>query len=460
MKNLWDKKFYRYVLALALPIMLQNGITNFVGLLDNIMIGRIGTEQMSGVAIVNQLMFVFNVSLFGAAAGPGIFTSQFHGRGNVEGVRETVRFKLMACIGLCVVGGSVFLFAGTPLVSAWLHDSESGDLALTLHSAQQYMKVMLLGLLPLAIKESYASALRETGDTVVPMKAGIIAVLINLLLNYVLIYGKLGMPAMGVTGAAIATVTSRVVECGIVVGWTHLHADQKPYIRGIYRSFRVDRALAKDILRKSMPLLINELLWATSMAMMSRCYSERGLMVVAGYNISGAVTEVSNVVFLALGNASGIIMGTMLGAGKTEEARRSAPKLIFFSSMVCAFVGILQISLSGVFPLLYNTSDEIRHLAQSFIIVSGCCLPIVAITNCEYFTLRSGGTVFITLLFDSVYEWLVAVPVAAGLVFFTDLPIVAIFALVYATESLKAVIGAVFVHRGKWCKNLAAQYET
>lgn len=458
--KLWNEKgFYRYVLALALPIMLQNGVTNFVGLLDNIMIGRIGTEQMSGVAIINQLLFVFNITLFGATAGPGIFTSQFHGRGSADGVRQTFRFKLIACLGFCAAGIGVFLGFGNSLIQAWLHDTGSGDLALTLQSAQDYLRVMLFGLAPFAIKEIYASTLRETGETVVPMKAAVSAVGINLILNYILIFGKLGLPALGVVGAAIATVVSRVAECAIVVVYTHRHSDTHPYIQGVYRSLRIRPALAADIVRKGLPLLFNELLWSTSMAMLSRCYSERGLAVVAGYNISCAVTNVSCVFFLALGQVTAIIIGNLLGAGKTEDARRTAPRMLGFSTAVCAGVGLVQIALSGVFPLLYNTTDEIRDLARWFILIHGCFQPIFAITNCEYFTLRSGGSVLITFFFDSIYEWVVAVPVAAALVFGTELSVTVIFALVLLCEGLKAILGGIYVRMGKWVRNLAGQYE-
>lgn len=458
--KLWNEKgFYRYVLALALPIMLQNGVTNFVGLLDNIMIGRIGTEQMSGVAIVNQLLFVFNLTLFGATAGPGIFTSQFHGHGSVDGVRQTFRFKLLTCMSFCAVGLAVFLGFGDSLIRAWLHDTGTGDLELTFESARAYLLVMLPGLLPFALKEVYASTLRETGETVVPMRAALAAVVINLALNYVLIFGKLGLPALGVAGAAIATVVSRVAECVIVVVYTHRRSASHPYIQGAYRSLRIRRELAADIVRKGLPLLFNELLWSTSMAMLSRCYSERGLDVVAGYNISTAVTNVSCVCFLALGQATAIIIGNLLGAGKTEDARRTAPKMTAFSTAVCAGVGLVQIALSGVFPLLYNTTDAIRDLGRWFILIHGCYQPIFAITNCEYFTLRSGGSVLITFFFDSIYEWIAAVPVAAALVFGTNLPVTVIFALVLLCEALKAVLGWIYVRQGEWVRNLAGQYE-
>ena len=174
MKKIWDRKFFAFVLAIAVPIMVQNAITNFVALLDNIMIGQLGTEPMSGVAIVNQLIFVFNITVFGAVGGAGIFTSQFHGSSNPEGIRQTFRYKMLLAL-LIVLAGFVILGGfPEPLINAWLHQSESvGDLAATMQSAKDYLRIMLWGLLFFAVKDVYASTLRETkeGDVKLSVRA-------------------------------------------------------------------------------------------------------------------------------------------------------------------------------------------------------------------------------------------------------------------------------------------------
>ena len=460
MRKRLDWPFYRYVLTLAIPIMLQNGVTTFVGLLDNIMVGSIGTEQMSGVAIVNQLLFVVNMTLFGSTAGAGLFISQFRGSGNEEGERQAFRMKLMTCLFVGFAGSGLLILLRDPLIGAWLHDTGSGDLELTRRSAEEYFSVILFGLIPFAIKEAYATTLRETGQTVVPMKAAFAAVFINLALNYILIFGKLGLPAMGVRGAALATVVARVTECAVVVLWTHRHRDGHcRYIRGVYRSLYIRKELASDILRKGLPLTFNEVCWACAKAMLSRCYSERGLDAVASFNIATAINDVTSVAFIALGVTTAIVLGNTLGAGKTEEARKSAPKLILFNACISACVGIVQLSLSGLFPQLYNTTDEIRHLASQIIFWHGCLQPIFAICICEYYTLRSGGNVAVTLVFDSVYEWCVAVPLVSLLIFRTGLSLVSVYAIVNAAQISKVIFGAILVKRGKWIRNLAKQYE-
>ena len=270
------------VLAIAVPIMIQNGITNFVSLLDNIMIGQIGTEQMSGVAIVNQLLFVYNLCLFGGVSGAGIFTAQYFGQKNEEGVRQTVRFKIWMVFLITLITVILLLYAGDPLIAFYLQgDGTAKSAAATLRYGKEYLMIMLPGLVPFMLVQVYSSTLRECGQTILPMKAGVIAVFVNLILNYILIYGKLGAPALGVQGAAIATIISRFVECAVVLIHTHRHVQQNPFVKGLYSTLKVPAGLVAKIITKGMPLLLNETLWAAGMAMLTQCYSIRGLNVIA-----------------------------------------------------------------------------------------------------------------------------------------------------------------------------------
>lgn len=260
-KFIGDKAFYKMVLAIAIPIMIQNGITNFVSLLDNIMIGRIGTEQMSGAAIVNQLLFVYNLCLFGGVSGAGIFTAQYAGQKDHEGVRQTFRYKLWLVIILTIITVLLLISSGEALIGMYLKgEGSAAALEATSRYGMQYLWIMLIGLPPFMISQVYSSTLRECGETVPPMKAGVTAVLVNLVFNYLLIYGKFGFPELGVRGAAIATVISRYVEVAIVIVWTHTHTDRMPFAKGLYSTLKVPASLTKKILIKGTPLLLNETL--------------------------------------------------------------------------------------------------------------------------------------------------------------------------------------------------------
>ena len=460
MKNRYigDRAFYRRVFGVAVPIIIQNGITNFVSLLDNIMVGQVGTVPMSGVSIVNQLMFVFNLCVFGASSGAGIFTAQFHGSNDDEGVRYTFRFKFLICIAITVLGCGIFLGGGSGLIGLYLTgEGDASTAAGALSYGLDYLHVMLWGLLPFALTNAYSSTLRETGETVVPMVGGISAVLVNLVLNYVLIFGHFGAPEMGVEGAALATVISRYVELAIVGGWVHTHAQRKPFIKGAFRSVYLPGKLLRSIVIKGMPLLVNEALWSSGMAIMNQCYSTCGLDVVPAMNISSTIFNLGSVVFLAMGNAVGIIMGQMLGAGNSEtEVRDANRKLIAVSVCSGLVFGGLIAACSGIFPKIYNTTLEVQQLATVLICINACIMPFNAYTNATYFTLRSGGQTLVTFLFDSCFVWVCCVPLAYCLSRFTDLTIIPLFAICLSTDLLKCAIGAFMLKQGKWIQNLTA----
>lgn len=453
------KDFYRRTMIVAMPIMIQNAITNFVGMLDNIMVGRVGTDSMSGVAIVNQLMFIYYLCIFGGLAGVGIFTSQYYGSGDDEGIRHTVRIQVIMGAVLTGLGILIFRLFSDPLISLYLHSDDGiGDAAMTLLYAKGYLRIMYFGLMPFALSQVYANTLRSTGETVVPMYAGIAAVAVNLVGNYILIYGKFGAPAMGAAGAAAATVISRFVEAILLAGWTHLHADKYPFIRGVYRRlFHIPRKRAGMIIVRALPLLANEALWSGAQATLNQCYSVRGLSVVAATNIASTINNVFNVSFIAMGSAIAIIIGQKLGAGEVERAKRESVQLTFFSVMICIAAGVAQFGTSFFFPKIYNTSDEIRAVASGLIRIGALFMPMYAYCNASYFILRSGGKTVITFLFDSCFGWVITVPAAWVLANLTHVPILPMFAIVQATELIKCLLGWRMCASGVWAQNLTGK---
>ena len=459
-KFIGDRAFYQKVLFLAVPMIIQNAITSFVSFLDNIMVGQIGTEQMSGVAIVNQLMFVFNICIFGGVSGAGIFGTQYYGKGDYEGQKYTFRFKLYACLIITAIALLLFGFADTQLISLYLSDNGSvGDISLALNYGKEYLAIMMIGLIPFAVSQTYINTIRESGQTLVPMIASITAVLTNLVLDYVLIFGVFGLPAMGVAGAAIATVIARFIECIIVIVWTHLNPDKNPYIKGAYNGLSIPRNILKEIIKKGAPLMLNEMLWACGMAVIAQCYAYRGLEVVAAQNISSTISNLFNIVYIQLGSCISIIVGQLLGAGKIEEAKDADNKMIFFSVACCAGVSLIMVFLGGLFPSIYNTEESIKELAKTFIIISALAMPLCAFSHCAYFTLRSGGKTGITFLFDSVYTWVLIIPFAYILSHFTSLSIIMVFFLVQFTEIVKVVLGFFMVKSGIWVQNIVGGTE-
>lgn len=454
-KYFGDRQFYKMALAVALPIMIQNGITNFVAMLDNIMVGSVGTVQMTGVSIANTLMFVFNLTIFGAVSGAGIFGAQFYGKGDYDGVRYAFRYKIAICAVIAAIGLSLFCFFGDELIRLYLRgQGDVEDIEASLAYGRSYLHLMLLGIPPFVLQQCYAGTLRESGKTVLPMTAGLVAVGVNLLGNWLLIFGRFGLPRLGADGAAIATVISRYVEAGIIMICVHTQVDKTPYFRGAWRSLRVPGSLARKISVKGVPLLINEVLWAAGQALLVQCYSLRGYHVVAAVNICNSIGQVFTIAFVTMGTAIGIIVGQLLGAGKVEEAKDTDRKLIVFSELVCVIVMLVFASVSEIFPRIYNTSDEIRLLASRLILITAGLMPINCYANAAYFTLRSGGKTYVTFLFDSVYACLVVAPIAFVLSRYTGLPILLLYFCCLALDVGKCIIGFFMIHSGVWVQNI------
>lgn len=454
-KYIGTKEFYRKVLMIAIPIMIQNFITNFVGMLDNIMVGQIGTDQMSGVAIVNQFIFVFNISLFGAVSGAGIFGAQFYGKGDNEGIRYAFRFKIIASLLLTAGAILLFMFAGRNIISLYLHEgSDVGDLEATLEYAWRYLKIIIISLIPAAIGQVYASTLRECGRALPPMIAGVIAVVVNLVFNYIFIFGKFGAPALGADGAAIATCIARIIECIVLIVWVKCNHIKCPYFADALKSLRIPGRLTLKIIVKGLPLMLNEMLWSVGMAVIAQCYAYRGLGIVAAQNISSTIVNLFNVVFVTLGSSVAIIIGQLLGAGEIEQAKKEDTQLIAFTVAVCTIVGAVMACFAGVFPEIYKTEQEVKNYATQFILVSAAVMPVNAFTNGAYFTLRSGGKTGITFIFDSVYTWLLVIPSAYILSKLTGLPTIAVYAIIQSMDIVKGIIGYILIKKGVWINNI------
>lgn len=454
-KLMGTKQFYKTVISLMVPIMIQNGIMQFVNMLDNIMVGRLGTAEMSGVSIANQLIFVFNLCIFGAVSGAGIFGAQYAGKKDDEGVRFTFRFKLIFCFLISVIGILIFNLFNEPLLKGYLTGEGSPeDAMLTLNYAKEYLFIMLIGLIPASLVQAYSSTLRETGKPKVPMYAGIVAVLVNLTLNYILIFGNFGAPRLGVNGAAIATVISRFVELFFIAFWTKVHESENRFIIGAYKSLYVPFSLIKQICLKGIPLMLNETLWAAGMAFLTQRYSVRGLDVVAGVNISTTFFNVFSVAFMAVGAAIGIILGQLLGANKTKDAHEASYKLIAFSVFISLIVATVYFLCASFIPNFYETTDSVKSLATDLMRITAIAMPVDAFANATYFTLRSGGKSFITFLFDSGFVWAVCVPVIFILSQFTALPILPLYFIGQMLSVLKCIIGGIFVKKGVWVKNI------
>lgn len=453
-KYIGDRQFYRTLVALAVPLVIQQGISNFINLLDNIMVGALGTYSMSAVSVVNQLIFIFNLAIFGGLSGASIFGTQFFGVRDWRGMRDTFRFKMIFAVVTAVVAIVIFAVFGDDLVMLFLQNENNtpDEITATITEARAYFKIALIGLVPFAIVQVYAGTLRETGETVIPMVGGIIAILVNLIFNYLLIHGKFGFPRLGVSGAAIATVLSRFVELALVLVVTHRKKDKFRFVEGAYKSLHVPMNLVKKIAITGTPLLMNEILWSLGQTFINSNYASRGIVVIAATNITTTAWNLFCVIMFAMGSVVSIMVGQKLGAGDREGAIDVDNKLIFVTFASHVIIALLFVVVAPFVPLLYNVEPEVRELATQCLTVAGLSLPVHATIHVIYFTIRSGGKTGITFLFDCVYTWIVPAMLSLILCRFTGLGILWVYLIVQFSDIIKLCIGVPMLKSGFWAK--------
>ena len=454
-KYIGDKNFYKHVLYMVIPMIMQNLITNFVSMIDNIMVGQLGTAPMSGVSIVNQFVFVANITVFGAVSGASIYGTQYFGKGDHEGQKFTFRFRLIAVLIIIGIFAVVFVELQEPLIRLFLSKDDSREMIeTTLAYGRDYMGIIVLSLFPFGIGQAYASTIRESGETNIPMAAAFSAVGVNLLLDYGLIFGKLGMPEMGVQGAAIATVIAKTIEAAVMIIWTHTHLKRMPSAVGLYRGFYIPQDVIVNIIKTGTPLLLNEFLWSLGMAVVAQCYSARGIDMVAARNIANTLTNLFNVIFIQMGACIGIMVGMELGSGDLKRAKDVDNKMIVFSFVITVFFAIAMVPVGYAFPMMYKTEPVVRSLATYYILISAMAMPMWSFTNAVYFTLRSGGKTLLTFIFDMGLTWSVMIPVAWFLCYKTDMDIHWVIVLIMFTEIIKVIIGFFMVRSNLWLNDL------
>ena len=448
-----SKKFYKSLLVVVVPIVLQMFITQFVGLLDNLMVGQVGGSEMTGVSLANQLLFVFNLAVFGSMSSASIFGSQYFGAKDKQGYQESFRFKCLLGLVVFAISTLLFIFLDDQLISFFIKksDEQTTDPVVALQSAKAYLMIMLVGNLPFIIKEIYSTSLREMKETFVPMLSGIIAILVNLVFNYLLIFGKFGFPELGIKGAAIATVLSRVVEMFVVVIYSYVKIKKYDYFKGVYLKFLKIKSF-KKFMPKTIVMVSNEVLWSLGLTLILSCYALRGLDAVASLNICNTVSNVFWTIGSSIGNAAAIILGAQLGASKLKEAKEDSYKILSFSLVVSIAFALIMVGSAYLIPNIYKVSDQIKELSRNLILLTAIFIPMHTVDTVMYFILRTGGKVLITFSFDSLFIVAIKLPVALILANFTTLAVIPMFLIITAMDLIKMVPGYILVDKGVWLK--------
>ena len=447
-----SRVFYKRLFQVSLPIVLQQLLTSSLQLIDNLMVGSLGESSINSVSVVNQLYFVIILITFGALGGAGIFTAQYFGSGEVEKLKETFRFKLIVALMLVILSVFVFSVFGPFLIGLFTENE------VTLAGGMDYLNIVKWSMLPWAFSIAISTTFREIGVTKVLLYITIAAILTNTGLNYLLIFGKFGFPALGVEGAAYGTLASRFVEFGLMM--ILLVKKGKIFNTRVKDIFKIEKVVLKGIIIMAIPLLLNEFFWSMGQTMFMQSYSTRGDISLAAMTITGAISQLVFVTFGGIGTGIAVLVGNTLGKNMLEEAKDNAKKVIAFAVVFAFFTGLILFGLSFFIVDLYDVSEATKILAGKNIRINAIFIPVFSFNVSMYFTLRSGGDTRSTMLMDSGYMWVIQVPLIFILARVTNLNVVMLFLIVQGLELPKSIFALSRYRKENWVRNLATKNET
>lgn len=445
--DLKDKRFWKLMLSIGLPIALQNLIFNGLNMVDNILIGGLGEANIAAVGIANKLSFVFNLFLFGINSGANIFSAQFWGKKDLQGVRRVLGISLF--LGMIVA--VPFTLVGV-LIPEWVIGLFSDDQAVISQGAA-YLRIAAFSFPISAITSSYGMQSRGVGRTKIPLMSSASALALNSLFTYLLIYGKLGLPEMGVRGAAVATLAARILECGILVGLIYRN---KFELAARFSDFKgYTGQFLKRFARSVSPVITNEVLWSIGVTGYTYFYGKLGTDAVATVQIMDLINGIFFSLFAGISNACGAIIGNMIGAGEDDTARVYAKRSVVVVMALGAVTGGMMIAVSPLFLSLFNISAETRALCAVTVLVYAIFnVPRVTNTVMIVGVCRGGGDTLFAMFVDVLAPWLIGLPMAYLGVEVFALPVYYVMAMIYLEEVVKSILGVIRLLSNKWLHNL------
>ena len=446
-KYIGGKYFYKELFIVIIPIIIQFFIQNFINFLDNIMVGQLGEGEIAGVAVANQYYKLFYPAIVSICTGAAIFTAQFNGKKKYQELQKMFGIKLIFPTLITLIFFFVGLLYPEQIVGYFVDKDTEAFIY-----GMKYLKIAIWSFLPLSISSAFAFTFRPIRLTHIPMVASIVGIVINLILNLFLIYGLWFFPALGVEGAAIGTVVARILE--LLVYIVVFLVNDYPFKTKFLNYFKLDLKLIGKTFVKVLPLFTNEVLYTLALMLIFRTYSRLGESEINVVNIADIISQVVFILASGLGTATSIFVGTKLGNNEIEEAEKNANYLLGYSVFMGIIITLLLSILAFIVPLFYNIHPETRQLTTYAILIHGMFAPIIMLTRIPFFVLRSGGRVVEVLFLDSIFMWVVKVPVSLICGYVLKFPIIPLFLAVESTRVLNAFISMALYKRKKWLVNL------
>ena len=442
-----NKEFYTKLIAIAIPIAIQQLVVSSLNLVDVLMISNLSKEAIAGVGAANKLFFLFNLFLFGMSSGSSILTAQFWGNKDIKSIKKVYGLSLTFAISGSFLFSLMAIAFPTFVMSVFTIDKD------VIQEGANYMRVVGISYVFTSITFITAFVLRSTINVKLPMFVSIFAILLNTFLNYVLIFGKYGFDAMGVEGAATATVIARTIECILLIYM--VNRLKLPPAGLPSQIFVYSKEMTKKFINIAMPVVINEILWSTGVTMYAVVYGRMSTDAMAAMTITQTIEQISFVLLIGVGNACGIILGNSLGAGEGETVLEDAKRFIKVSFIIGAVVGMILIGVAPLIAGIYNVSDTVYYNIVGSLTVFGLFLAVKSVNmSIIVGILRSGGDTKFCAVLDAAGVWAIGVPLAfiTGLYFKIDLPFV--YAAVLFEELFKISFGVKRVLSKKWMNNL------
>lgn len=447
-----DKRFYRLLFSIALPIAVQNLITFMVSMVDTLMVGALGEIQLSAVSIANNLFFVLTILMFGLAGGSNIMISQYWGKGNVKTIHKILAIMYRVC--LLITGIFIFIALFLPKYFMGIFTTDKA----VIDFGASYLRIVCIGYLFYSITNCTIMMLRSVKTVSISIIVYTASLVVNSILNWIFIFGNLGAPELGIRGAAIATVCARITEFSIVLVFMFIY-ERKIGLK-IEHLLKLDKEILKDYVGLCTPVLCNELLWAIGASMISVIVGRMGTEVVAANSINGVAHQFVTVFIFGMSNATAVIIGNTIGEGKKEKAKEYAYSIGIFS-VVMGFISGLMILLIKPFVVnFYNVSYSTKLIAMEIMTVTSGIIVFQSLaSNFMMGVLRGGGDAKFVLINDLIFMWLVAIPGGFFVAFVLELPVALVFLVIKCDEILKSLTSVYRVISGKWVNDVTKDYE-
>ncbi|MGV1026327.1 MATE family efflux transporter [Clostridium perfringens] len=447
-----DRRFYRLLFSIALPIAVQNLITFMVSMVDTLMVGALGEIQLSAVSIANNLFFVLTILMFGLAGGSNIMISQYWGKGNVKTIHKILAIMYRVC--LLITGIFIFIALFLPKYFMGIFTTDKA----VIDFGASYLRIVCIGYLFYSITNCTIMMLRSVKTVSISIIVYTASLVVNSILNWIFIFGNLGAPELGIRGAAIATVCARITEFSIVLVFMFIY-ERKIGLK-IEHLLKLDKEILKDYVGLCTPVLCNELLWAIGASMISVIVGRMGTEVVAANSINGVAHQFVTVFIFGMSNATAVIIGNTIGEGKKEKAKEYAYSIGIFSVVMGCISGLMILLIKPFVVNFYNVSYSTKLIAMEIMTVTSGIIVFQSLaSNFMMGVLRGGGDAKFVLINDLIFMWLVAIPGGFFVAFVLELPVALVFLVIKCDEILKSLTSVYRVISGKWVNDVTKDYE-